>query len=61
MRGYLTSGRATADHYFDIAMGWRRLARMCFRDGAIREGKNYMHEALSSYRHFRYFKARIVL
>jgi hypothetical protein len=58
--GYLTSGRATADHYFEVAMRWRRLARTCFRDGATRAGRDNMREALRAWRQFKFYNARIV-
>lgn len=60
MSGYLSSGRATADHYFEVAARWRKLARQCFGDGDRRHGREYMREAIRAWRQFKWANARIV-
>lgn len=59
MANYLMSGRAMADHYFDLALSYRDTGRRYLRMGMIGAGKDDLHQAVRAWRNFRFYLGRI--
>lgn len=59
MMGYLSSGRAQADYYRDVATMYRRSAHLAFRWGLIGAGKDDIRQALRAWKNFRFYRERI--